>query len=117
MKLSTLNPFSGLEEFTTENESMAARTWYKIGGPARYFIRPRSAEELQQASQRCAENNIPIYVLGLGANLLVSDVHADRAGPALNQLHQWWSAHSCRPATRAATTAARTDSADAKKAA
>jgi hypothetical protein len=28
------------------------------------------------------------------ANLLVSDVHADRAGPALNQLYQWWSAHS-----------------------
>jgi hypothetical protein len=49
------------------------------------------------------------------ANLLVS--HADRAGPALNQLNQWWSAHSRRPATRAATTAARTDSADAKKAA
>jgi hypothetical protein len=28
------------------------------------------------------------------ANLLVSDVHADRAEPALNQLYQWWSAHS-----------------------
>ena len=28
------------------------------------------------------------------ANLLVSDVHANRAGPALNQLYQWWSAHS-----------------------
>ena len=23
-----------------------------------------------------------------------SDVHANRAGPALNQLYQWWSAHS-----------------------
>ena len=28
------------------------------------------------------------------ANLLVSDVHADRAGPARNQLYQWWSAQS-----------------------
>jgi len=28
------------------------------------------------------------------ANPLVSDVHADRAGPALNQLDQRWSAHS-----------------------
>ena len=28
------------------------------------------------------------------ANLLVSDVHANRAGPALNQLDQRWSAHS-----------------------
>jgi UDP-N-acetylmuramate dehydrogenase len=30
-------------------------------------------EELQEASKRCIENDIPIYVLGLGANLLVSD--------------------------------------------
>ena len=28
------------------------------------------------------------------ANPLVSDVHANRAGPALNQLDQRWSAHS-----------------------
>jgi len=28
------------------------------------------------------------------ANPLVSDVHVDRAGPALNQLDQRWSAHS-----------------------
>ena len=32
-----------------------------------------AVEELQEAAQRCAENEIPIYVLGLGANLLVGD--------------------------------------------
>jgi UDP-N-acetylmuramate dehydrogenase len=57
----------------TENHPLAPHTWYKIGGPARWFVRPRSVEELQEAAQRCAENEIPIYVLGLGANLLVSD--------------------------------------------
>jgi UDP-N-acetylmuramate dehydrogenase len=67
------NPFSGLEEIVTENHPLARHTWYKIGGPARYFIRPRSVEELQAAVGRCAENNIPIHVLGLGANLLISD--------------------------------------------
>ena len=44
-----------------------ARTWYRIGGPARWYIRPRTIEELQEASRRCVENDIPIYVLGLGA--------------------------------------------------
>lgn len=67
------NPFAGLEEAVAENEPLAPHTWYRIGGPARWFVRPRSVEELQLASRRCTENNIPIYVLGLGANLLVGD--------------------------------------------
>ena len=73
MKLATANPFQGLEEFVLENEPLAKRTWYKIGGPARWFLRPRSVEDLQEAARRCVENHIPIYVLGLGANLLVKD--------------------------------------------
>src|SRR5690242_13845898 len=79
MKLTSVNPFEGLEEFVSENEPLAARTWYKIGGPARWFIRPRSVEELQEATARCVEANVPIYVLGLGANLLVSDDGVDGA--------------------------------------
>jgi UDP-N-acetylmuramate dehydrogenase len=79
MKLTTENVFSGLEAFVTENEPLAPHTWYKIGGPARWFVRPRGVEELQEASRRCAENGVPIYVLGLGANLLVDDNGVDGA--------------------------------------
>jgi UDP-N-acetylmuramate dehydrogenase len=68
------NLFSGLDdEVVQENVPLKPYTWYKIGGPARWFIRPRNVEELQEAAKRCTENDIPIYVLGLGANLLVSD--------------------------------------------
>jgi UDP-N-acetylmuramate dehydrogenase len=67
------NPFAGLEAFVTENHPLAKHTWYKIGGPARYYVRPRTPEELQEAVARCVENNIKYQVLGLGANLLVSD--------------------------------------------
>jgi serine/threonine kinase PknH len=28
------------------------------------------------------------------ADLRVNDVHSDRFGPSLDQLYQWWSAHS-----------------------
>ena len=79
MKLATQNPFAGLEEIVTENVPLAPHTWYKIGGPARWFLRPRGVEELQEASRRCVENGIPIYVLGLGANLLVGDAGVDGA--------------------------------------
>src|SRR5262245_19037300 len=81
----TTNPFAGLEEAVAENEPLRSYTWYMIGGPARWFIRPRSAEELQEAARRCVENDIPIYVLGLGANLLVSDTAVDGAVFRLDQ--------------------------------
>ena len=78
-KLRIAKAFSGLEAFVEENHPLAKHTWYKIGGPARYFVRPRSNQELAEAAARCIENNIPIFVLGLGANLLVSDEGIDGA--------------------------------------
>jgi UDP-N-acetylmuramate dehydrogenase len=81
------NVFAGLEEIVQENHPLARYTWYKIGGPARYFVRPRTEEELQQASQRCVENDIPIYVLGLGANLLVGDAGVNGAVFRLDTEH------------------------------
>ena len=71
MKLVSI--FAGLEDVVTENEPLAKLTWFKLGGPARYLVRPRTIEELQEAVVRCTENEIPIYVLGLGANLLVTE--------------------------------------------
>src|SRR5438477_3254966 len=79
MHIANENVFVGMEEAVIENEPLAPYTWYKIGGPARYFVRPRSVEELQEAARRCAENGIRVYVLGLGANLLVGDQGVDGA--------------------------------------
>jgi UDP-N-acetylmuramate dehydrogenase len=87
MILHTTNPFAGLEEAVTENEPLAPHTWYKIGGPARWYVRPRTVAELQEAARRCVENEIPIYVLGLGANLLVGDDGVDGAVFRLDQDH------------------------------
>jgi UDP-N-acetylmuramate dehydrogenase len=77
LKLS--NPFSGLENVVSENVPMAKFTWYRIGGPARWLIQPTSVEELQETARRCAESNIRTYVLGLGANILISDAGIDGA--------------------------------------
>lgn len=88
MRMTSTNPFEGLEQCVQENEPLKPYTWYKIGGPARYFVRPRSVEELQESARRCIENEIPIYVLGLGANLLVSDQGVDGAVFRLD--HEFW---------------------------
>src|SRR4051812_14019985 len=82
------NPFTGLDEIVKEDHPLAAHTWYRIGGPARYYVQPRTIEELQEAARRCVENNLPVYVLGLGANLLVGD---DGVNGAVFRLdHDFW---------------------------
>ena len=88
MRLVNSNPFAGLEEIVTENVPLAPHTWYKLGGPARWYLRPRSLEELQEASRRCLENDVRAYVLGLGANLLVNDTGVDGAVFRLD--HDYW---------------------------
>lgn len=65
--------FGGLEEIVKTNYPLGKSTWYGLGGPADYFITPNTIEQLQEVIKRCNENNLPIYVLGFGSNLLVSD--------------------------------------------
>jgi len=65
--------FSGLEEIVETDYPLAKHTWYGLGGPADYFIRPETVEQLEEAARRCNENNIPIYVMGFGSNLLIKD--------------------------------------------
>ena len=79
MQLATPKPFAGLESIVTENAPLAPLTWYKIGGPAKYLVRPTSIEQTQEAAKRCVEHGVPIYVLGLGANVLVNDNGVDGA--------------------------------------
>ncbi len=52
---------------------LAPLTWFNLGGPAKYLVRPDSVEQLQKIVTRLAEAEIPMYVLGSGANLLVRD--------------------------------------------
>ena len=48
---------------------MAPHTWMGIGGPAAFFVEPRSVEELQSVVQRAAAEGLPIRLLGGGSNL------------------------------------------------
>ena len=65
--------FNGLEEIVRENCPLDSFTWYGLGGKADYFITPRNLDELKAAAKICEENSIPVFVLGQGSNLLISD--------------------------------------------
>jgi len=65
--------FSGLETIVETGYPLADHTWYGLGGPADYFIRPQSVKQLKEVVRRCNENKIPIYVIGFGSNLLIGD--------------------------------------------
>ncbi|MFB3893584.1 MAG: UDP-N-acetylmuramate dehydrogenase [Phycisphaerae bacterium] len=65
--------FAGLERIVKTDEPMSAHTWFRIGGPATYFIEPAGLAELQEVVKRCRENEVPMFVLGGGGNLLVDD--------------------------------------------
>jgi UDP-N-acetylmuramate dehydrogenase len=68
-----MNIFRGLDKIVETNYPLARHTWYGLGGPADYFIRPENIDQLKIVVLRCNENQIPIYVLGFGSNLLISD--------------------------------------------
>jgi UDP-N-acetylmuramate dehydrogenase len=81
------NLFADLDDIVEERAPLAPLTWYRIGGPARYLVRPRTPAELADVARRCAEHAVPMRVLGLGANLLVADEGVDGAVIRLDADH------------------------------
>lgn len=68
--MSSLDEFS---DITRRNEPLAGHTWLKVGGPADYFIEPRSIDELTRIVRACHAADVPVRLLGGGSNLLVRD--------------------------------------------
>jgi len=57
----------------TFSEPMHLHTSFKIGGPADLFAKPRNERHIEEIFSFCLGNRIPHYILGCGANILVSD--------------------------------------------
>ncbi len=55
------------------DKHLAKFTTFKTGGPAKYFLKVRSAEETSNAVRTARKLNIPFYLIGGGSNLLISD--------------------------------------------
>jgi UDP-N-acetylmuramate dehydrogenase len=55
------------------DEPLAPYTTFRIGGPADLFFEATSADALAAAVLAARGNDVPYFVLGLGANILVGD--------------------------------------------
>ena len=56
-----------------ENILLSKYTSFKIGGPAKYFCVVENVDEIQKALEFTKKNNLNIFILGGGSNLLISD--------------------------------------------
>ena len=56
-----------------ENVPMSEHTSFKVGGPARYFVKAESVSDIKEAIAFANEHALPNFILGKGTNLLISD--------------------------------------------
>src|SRR5579859_6378506 len=59
--------------FIQQNVSLKDKNWFRTGGTARYFAEPTTPQEFQQALTFAQDNKLDIFILGQGANILISD--------------------------------------------
>jgi len=65
--------FAGLEQIVKTDHPLGPHTWLGIGGAAQYFVEPTTVDQLGEVLRRCRGAEMPVRVLGGGANLLVDD--------------------------------------------
>src|ERR1700685_2333216 len=56
-----------------ENVPLAPLTTFKVGGPARYLVEAATNAEVAEAVQFSRSKDLPLFVLGGGSNLVISD--------------------------------------------
>lgn len=66
-------PYPRTQMVIQENVPLAPYTTLKIGGPARYFAQVDSESDLLCAVRFADEKDLPLFILGGGSNLVVSD--------------------------------------------
>lgn len=60
-----------------ENEPMYKHTTYKVGGPAKIFVKAKDIDSLIQTLKYCRDHDIKRKVIGNGSDLLFSDKEYD----------------------------------------
>src|SRR6184192_4674578 len=60
-----------------ENEPLASRTSFGIGGPADFFLELARADAIERTIDGCKQRRIPYLLLGAGTNLLIADKGVD----------------------------------------
>ena len=61
------------EDEIIENAMMNKYTTFKIGGPSKYLVKPKTINQIIKIITLCNEHKVNYFILGNGSNLLVSD--------------------------------------------
>jgi UDP-N-acetylmuramate--alanine ligase len=68
-----LKEIVGAEGDVRLSEPLAKHTTLRVGGPAQFWVEPRNEEAFAKLIQFCRRENLPLFVIGRGSNLLVRD--------------------------------------------
>src|SRR2546430_13820213 len=65
----------------SQDEPLASRTSFGIGGPAEFFVESGRVEAIERTIARCAEREIPYLPLRAGTHMLIADARVE--GPVI----------------------------------
>ena len=71
--INLIEKFSNLSIEVKENEPLKNHTTFKIGGPAKYFCLLNKIQQIKPILQIAKDNQLKVFIIGGGSNLLVSD--------------------------------------------
>jgi UDP-N-acetylmuramate--alanine ligase len=54
-------------------EPLSKHTTLRVGGPAQFWVEPRNERTFSELIRFCRRENLPLFVIGRGSNLLVRD--------------------------------------------
>ena len=54
-------------------EPLSKHTTLRVGGPAQFWVEPRNEKSFAELIRFCRSENLPLFVVGRGSNLLVRD--------------------------------------------
>jgi UDP-N-acetylmuramate--alanine ligase len=54
-------------------EPLSKHTTLRVGGPAQFWVEPRNEKSFSELIKFCRQENLPLFVIGRGSNLLVRD--------------------------------------------
>lgn len=71
--VSTITFPTNITSLIHEHIPLADKNWFQTGGLARYFCEPTSVEQVRDVLAWAKQHQVPVFMLGNGANILISD--------------------------------------------
>lgn len=93
--VAAVRPRLAPETRLTEREMLGPRTTMRVGGPARVYAEPATADDLRHLLGEARRSSLPVFLLGRGSNLIIPDEGVD--GLVIGLAHANWQKFEVRP--------------------